>query len=277
MTPAEFEFVAKMLKDRSGLILSSDKMYLLESRLTPVARQRGMANLDELVKALHSNPAKDLLEEVTEAMTTNESFFFRDQKPFDQFKAVTLPYMIQNRAAQRKLRIWSAAASTGQEPYSLAMLIKEEAAKMAGWNVDILGTDLSTEVLGRAKDGMYTQFEVQRGLPIQLLIKYFDQQEENWKLKDEIRQMVQYKPFNLLDSMAGLGKFDVVYCRNVLIYFDQETKGVVLNKISDILADDGFLFLGGAETVLGITDKFKPVQGQRGMYCKSSFDFTVPA
>jgi chemotaxis protein methyltransferase CheR len=210
---------------------------------------------------------EDLLREVTEAMTTNESFFFRDIKPFDQFKDMVLPQLLQTRATKRSFRIWSAASSSGQEPYSLAMLIKEEAAKLAGWRIEIVGTDISQEMLEKAKAGYYSQFEVQRGLPIQMLVKYFKKKDEMWQIDPAIRAMVQYREYNLLNDLKALGQFDVVFCRNVLIYFDQPTKSRVLENISKIMPDDGILYLGGAETVLGISDKFKPIPNQRGIYC----------
>ena len=199
-------------------------------------------------------------------MTTNESFFFRDNRPFDQFKDIVLPHLLEARAARKQIRVWSAACSSGQEPYTLAMILKEEADKLAGWNIEIIATDLSTEILDKAKTGLYSQFEVQRGLPITLLMKYFTQEGEKWRIGDEIRKMVTYKPFNLLESPAQLGTFDVVFCRNVLIYFDQKTKGEVLERIAQIMPGDGFLYLGGAETVLGSSDSFEVLQGQRGIY-----------
>ena len=266
MTPEDFAYIQDMLKTRSGLVLTPEKMYLVESRLTPVARKNKLSSVDELVGIIRNNPSKDLLVAVTEAMTTNESFFFRDQKPFDQFRDMVLPYLLTARSSKKAFRIWSAAASTGQEPYSLAMLINEMAAKVTGWKIDIIGTDISNEVLKRARAGTYTQFEVQRGLPITLLMKYFDQVNESWNITDNIKQMVEYKYFNLLDNLAPLGQFDVVYCRNVFIYFDLKTKQDILERLSKIMAPDGFLFLGGAETVLGITDKFKPIEGFRGVY-----------
>lgn len=265
MRPEDFDFIAKMLKERSGLVITRDKAYLLESRLTPVARKRGLKGLDDLLAGMRT-AGEDLMREVTEAMTTNESFFFRDIKPFDQFKAVVLPAVLQSRAAKKSLRIWSAASSSGQEAYSLAMLLKEEGAKLAGWKIEIVGTDISTEMLEKAKAGFYSQFEVQRGLPIQLLVKYFKKNNEMWQIDPAIRAMVQYREYNLLHDLKPLGQFDVVYCRNVLIYFDQPTKTRVLENISRIMPDDGFLYLGGAETVLGISDKFKPVPEQRGIY-----------
>ncbi|MBY0431848.1 MAG: protein-glutamate O-methyltransferase CheR, partial [Rhodospirillales bacterium] len=213
---------------------------------------------------------------VTEAMTTNESFFFRDIKPFDIFRQTVLPHLLQHRAAKKTFRVWCAAASSGQEPYTLAMLLKEEAAKLAGWRFEIVGTDISTEVLDRAKSGMYSQFEVQRGLPIQLLVKYFKKQGELWQIDAGIRSMVQYKHFNLLHDPKPLGQFDVVFCRNVLIYFDQPTKTRVLDAIARQMPGDGFLYLGGAETVLGISDKFVPLPGQRGIYGLATGVGTAP-
>lgn len=268
MRPEDFDFIAKLLKDRSGLVITRDKAYLLESRLTPVARKRGLKGLDDLVASLRT-AGEDLLREVTEAMTTNESFFFRDIKPFDQFKDVVLPAMLQTRAAKKSFRIWSAASSSGQEAYSLAMILKEEAPRMPGWKVEIVGTDISNEMLEKAKAGLYSQFEVQRGLPIQLLVKYFKKTNEMWQIDPSIRAMVQFREYNLLHDLKALGQFDVVFCRNVLIYFDQPTKTRVLDNISKVMPDDGFLYLGGAETVLGISDRFKPIPEQRGIYCRN--------
>lgn len=266
MNVSDFEFIASLLKKRSGLSLTKEKAYLMESRLNPVARKWNFANFDELVKVIRAGNNEGLLVDVTEAMTTNESFFFRDQKPFDQFKDLVLPYMLEHRASVKSLRIWSAACSSGQEPYTLAMLLKENAAKLAGWRIEIIATDLSKEILAKAESGTYTQFEVQRGLPINLLVKYFKQAGERWQISDEIRQMVKFKPFNLLTSPSALGKFDVVFCRNVLIYFDPPTKGQVLAGMAGIMPDDGFLYLGGAETVLGTSDRFQLMPGQRGVY-----------
>ncbi|HMK80233.1 MAG TPA: protein-glutamate O-methyltransferase CheR [Xanthobacteraceae bacterium] len=265
MTPLDYDYLRKLLKDRSGLILSADKQYLVESRLTPLARKAGIATLAELVGKLKASNER-LIVEVVEAMTTNESFFYRDKVPFDHFKDAIMPSLIAARAKERRIRIWCAAASTGQEPYSLAMCLKEMKDKVAGWRVDILGTDLSTEVLEKAKAGVYSQFEVQRGLPIQMLVKHFTQTGDTWQISPEIRAMVQYKPLNLLADFSHLGNFDVVFCRNVLIYFDQETKIGVLNRIARMLEADGFLVLGAAETVVGLTEAFKPLQDRRGLY-----------
>ena len=266
MTVTDFEFICQILRERSGLVLTNDKAYLLESRLLPVARKWKLATFDDLVRVIRAKMDETVIRDVVEAMTTNESFFFRDTKPFEQFKALVLPAMLKNRAAGRVIRIWSAACSSGQEAYSLAMMLAEMEAQLAGWKIEIVGTDLSTEILTRAKEGMYSQFEVQRGLPITMLVKYFAQIGDRWQINAKIRNMVQYREFNLLHDPAPLGRFDVVFCRNVLIYFDQPTKSRVLSSVAKTMPEDGFLFLGGAETVLGITDKFQMVPGQRGVY-----------
>jgi chemotaxis protein methyltransferase CheR len=215
---------------------------------------------------VRSRKEEALLRDITEAMTTNESSFFRDQKPFELFRTLVLPQLLESRAARRQIRIWSAACSSGQEAYSLAMLLHDEAAKVAGWRIEIIGTDLSAEMVERAKSGIYTQFEVQRGLPIQMLVKHFRQNGDKWQISPQIRQMATFREFNLLGDLAPLGQFDVVFCRNVLIYFDQPTKSRVLEQVSRIMPADGLLYLGGAETVLGITERFRPLEGQRGLY-----------
>ena len=266
MKAEDFDFLSDLLKKRSGLIISEDKLYLLESRLVPLARKRGMEGLDDLVKAIRFSPEEQLLEDVTEAMTTNESSFFRDINPFEHFRNMVLPDMIEKRSNKRSIRIWCAASSTGQEPYSLAMYLREEAAKLTGWRVEIVATDLSKEVLDKATVGLYSQFEVQRGLPIQLLMKYFTQVNDLWQIDSSIRAMIKFQSLNLLKNFSLLGAFDIVFCRNVLIYFDQQTKGEVLDGISSLMPSDGYLFLGGAETVLGICDAFKPMEGYRGIY-----------
>ncbi|MGY4306427.1 chemotaxis protein methyltransferase CheR [Bradyrhizobium sp. USDA 4369] len=199
-------------------------------------------------------------------MTTNETFFFRDKIPFDHLRDYVLPALIQARASRRSLRIWSAACSTGQEPYSIAMGLREYGAALAGWRIEIVATDLSQEVLEKSKAGLYSQFEVQRGLPIQLLVKYFTQLGELWQLSADIRGMVQHRQLNLLQDFSHLGKFDVIFCRNVLIYFDQETKSAIFERMSKMLEADGTLFLGAAESVVGITDAFRPNQERRGLY-----------
>ena len=267
MRISDFDLYKDLLKEKSGLTLTPDKSYLLDSRLTPVARKWNYANLEVMTMALRAMPPADLLKDVVEAMTTNETSFYRDSKPFDQFRDIIIPHLLKTRPSKR-VRIWCAASSTGQEPYSLAMLIKENAAKLPGWNFEIVATDIDTTVRESARKAEYSQFEVQRGLPIPMLMKYFEQKADRWALKQEIKSMVQFKYFNLLEPMATLGKFDIIFCRNVLIYFDRDTKAKVLQNMSTLIPDDGFVILGGAETVLGITDAFKPMENTRGIYIK---------
>ena len=265
MTPVDYEFLRKYLKERSGLDLSADKQYLVESRLIPLARKAGLAGIDELVQKIKGGSAA-LGGDVVEAMTTNETFFFRDKIPFDHLREAIIPELMQARAARKSLRIWCAAASTGQEPYSIAMCLKEMGAQLAGWRIEIIGTDISPQVLEKSKSGIYTQFEVQRGLPIQLLVKHFKQSGELWQVDAEIRGMVQHRQFNLLQDFSHLGKFDVIFCRNVLIYFDQDTKINIFNRLARQVEGDGFLVLGAAETVVGLTDTFRPIPERRGVY-----------
>ena len=266
MSPVDYEFLRKYLKERSGLVLSADKQYLVESRLLPVARSAGFANLGDLVRALMIGNAETLAKAVVEAMMTHESFFFRDKLPFDHFRQTVMPALIAARSNIRTIRIWCAAASTGQEPYSLAMCLREMEQKIAGWRIELLATDLGNDVLEKARQGLYSQFEVQRGLPIQLLIKHFTQVGELWQIAPDIRSMVKYQQLNLLADFARLGRFDLILCRNVLIYFDTETKISVLNRLARSTASDGYLMLGAAETVIGLTNSFKVVPDKRGLY-----------
>ena len=276
MTPLDYDYLRVLLKQRSGLDLSADKQYLVESRLVPLARKTGLAGIPELVQKMKSG-AEVLTTEVVEAMTTNETFFFRDKVPFDHLRDTILPALLQSRASRKSLRIWSAACSTGQEPYSIAMCLKEKAAQLAGWRIEIVGTDLSQEVLDKSRAGIYSQFEVQRGLPIQLLVKYFAQIGELWQLNSEIRSMVQYRQLNLLQDFSGLGKFDVVFCRNVLIYFDQQTKTQIFERIARVTEPDGMLMLGAAESVVGITNAFRPYPDKRGLYQPNVGEVRAPA
>ena len=265
MTPPEYEYLRKFLKDYSGLDLSADKQYLIESRLFPLARKVGLSGISELVQKIMGGSAAFNVQ-VVEAMTTNETFFFRDKVPFEHFRNLIMPQMLRSRANRKSVRIWCAAGSTGQEPYSLAMSLKEMGAALGGWRIEIVATDLSQEVLEKSKAGLYSQFEVQRGLPIQLLVKYFKQVGEIWQINPDIRAMVQQRQFNLLHDFSQLGVFDLIFCRNVLIYFDQETKTNIFNRLAKAVEPDGFLVLGAAETVIGLTTVFKPLVEQRGVY-----------
>ena len=267
MTPQDFDYLRQMLRERSGLVLSAEKQYLAESRLLPVARKYGLAGLSELMAKLKTAAiAAPINVEVIEAMMTNESFFFRDKVPFDHFTSTIMSALLAERRCEKRVRIWCTAAATGQEPYSLAMALKGLGAALAGFRIDILATDIATEVLEKAKVGIYSQFEVQRGLPIQQLVRFFTQVGEAWQIAPEIRNMVQFRPLNLLNDFSSLGIFDVVFCRNVLIYFDHATKVSVLNRIAMQMPADGYLILGAAETVVGLTEAFKPIPDKHGLY-----------
>jgi chemotaxis protein methyltransferase CheR len=265
VTPPDYEYLRKLLRDQSGLDLSTDKQYLIESRLLPLARKAGLPGISDLVQKMKGG-SNALITQVVEAMTTNETFFFRDKVPFDHFRDTIMPEMLKLRAARKSLRIWCAAGSTGQEPYSLAMCLKEMSGALSGWRIEILATDLSQEVLEKSRTGIYSQFEVQRGLPIQMLVKYFKQIGELWQINPDIRAMVTHRQLNLLHDFGQLGSFDVIFCRNVLIYFDQETKANIFGRLARAMEPDGFLVLGAAETVVGLTEAFKPIGDRRGLY-----------
>ena len=270
MTGADFAFIAQFLKERSGLIITQDKMYLLETRLTSIMRENSLASLTALVEVLRQPGSAKVKDQVVDAMTTNETSFFRDNHPFETLRKSIIPGLIERRAGTRSLRIWSAACSTGQEPYSLAMMLKDSLPILGSWKVEIVATDLSPSVLERARSGVYSTFEVQRGLAIQMLVRHFDQIEPNWQIKRELRQMVTFRPLNLLEDFSALGQFDVVLCRNVLIYFDQPTKTRILSAIARRIASDGVLLLGGAESVFGLSDAFAGLSGLKGVYGHAS-------
>jgi len=269
MRPSSFEIFGSLLRANSGLVIGPEKLYLLEVRLGPILKREGLADLDALADALRRPAKADLVRTVVEAMTTNESFFFRDDKPFAHVRAAALPALLAARAPGSPIRVWSAASSSGQEAYSLAMIVADLRAATAAHRVEILGTDIAREQLSRAAEGLYSQFEVQRGLPMQMLVKNFHREASGWRISEALRRMVQFREWNLLSDLRPLGRFDIVFCRNVLIYFDQPTKARVLEAIARQIAPDGFLYLGGSETVLGITDRFVPLAGERGVYALS--------
>ena len=241
-------------------------LFLAFPRLWSVAHKHGYITAADFVQGRFGHKGLSLAIAVTEAMTTNETFFFRDRIPFDHLRDTILPVLIAARAREKRIRIWCSAAAAGQEPYSIAMLLQAMAPQLAGFRVDILATDLSSEVIERAKAGIYSQFEVQRGLPIQLLVKHFSKNGDGWEIAPELRAMVQFRTLNLLHDFSPLGQFDVVFCRNVLIYFDQPTKSAVLHRVARQMPDESYLILGAAETVVGLTDAFKPVPDRRGLY-----------
>ena len=260
MAEADFSFIAREVKARSGLVLTPDKSYLMETRLSPIARKESLASVAELAAAARLRRDERLVWQITDALTTNETYFFRDRKPFDILRDRLIPELQQARA-DRQLRIWCAAASTGQEAFSIAMMLDDLRAAGRGVDVEIIATDLSERVLEKARAGLYTQFEVQRGLPVRMLIRHFEKVGDLWRIADRIRAMVRFQRFNLLDDLRPLGVFDIVVCRNVLIYFDPDTKRQTLEKIAAQSADDGVLILGTSESTVGVSDTFMPEGG----------------
>lgn len=256
MSPEDYSYITKFLLDTTGLSLGENKEYLLEARLIPIVQSHGMQGIEELVSKLKSQLDQDLKKEVMEAMTTNESSFFRDKRPFEEFKNSVMPDLIAERKLTKKLRIWCAACSNGQEPYSIVMTLRESFPELIDWNIQIVGTDLCTKALSRAESGVYSQFEVQRGLPVQLLMKYFEQSEQGWKFNAGSGVNIQWKHLNLLEDFKHLGMFDVVFCRNVLIYFEPDLKTDILDRVKNQMHSSGSLLLGAAETVLGLSNNY---------------------
>jgi chemotaxis protein methyltransferase CheR len=261
-----FDSLCAYLRRASGLVLDADKRYLVESRVTPVMRRAGLSELGDLVRVLEQGRMPALAQEVVQSMTINETYFFRDRVPFDTLRESILPDMISGRMAQKRLRVWCAASSTGQEPYSISMILDEFGARLAGWRVEIVATDLSEMALAKAKKAMYSQFEVQRGLSTAQLLRYFDQIGDMWQLKETIRSRVDYRHFNLLGDYAALGSFDLIFCRNVLIYFDPDRKAEVLNRMTRALSPDGLLALGASESIMGLNTKLKQHPKHRGYF-----------
>ncbi len=270
MNSADFDFLRKFLYDRSGLALTPDKSYLLESRLAPIARRMKLKSLADLIAHMRITSDEALTVQVVEAMTTNETLFFRDRWPFERFSARILPELMEANKYTKRIRIWCAACSSGQEPYSLAMLIAEAGRLLDGWTVELIGTDISEEMLERCRKGWYSAFEVQRGMPPDLLKKYFTKDGEGWKISEQLRAMVRFRNFNLLTDPAaassGLQGLDLIFCRNVLIYFDEVTRRNVFSGMAKVMKPGGFLCLGGAETVIGISDAFRILPGERGLF-----------
>lgn len=269
MTFEDLDFIGLLVKDRAGLVLGRDKAYLVESRLAAVARSRQLNGLAGLVAALRTHRDAGLISDVVEALTTHETSFFRDVKPFNAFRDSILPRIIESRRQRKCLRIWCAACSSGQEPYSLAILLAEMSATLTGWRVEIIGTDISALVLDRARRGVYSQFEVQRGMPPGLLAKYFRRVGAEWEVVDKVRSAVTFKQLNLLSDVSSIGSVDAVFCRNVLIYFDAPTRQRVITGVEGVLEPDGVLFLGGAESTVGIDTGLKSVPWVRGAYARA--------
>lgn len=250
-----YTFLQQHVYRESGIVLDNSKQYLLEARLSPIARREGLTTVNDLCNLMRAVTRDDLRREVVEAMTTNETLFFRDLTPFDALKTSLIPLLRQRRASNKTLSIWSAAASSGQEAYSIVMYLLD--AGLGDWNIRVLGTDLSEQVLARARQGRYMQVEVGRGLPAPMLVKYFDRAGLEWQIKDEVRKFVRFEQFDLRRPMVGKGPFDLIFCRNVLIYFDLTTKERILSNMYKVLAPDGYLTLGAAESMLQMNTQFE--------------------
>lgn len=266
---SEFEYVRHLIHDRAGLFLEPGKEYLVESRLVPLARQEGFSSLERLIAGLRDSPFNGLHHKVVQAMTTNETSFFRDIRPFEYLRTNVLPELLARRQNERSLTLWCAASSTGQEPYTVAMLLQESIPQyLANWNIRFIASDLSSEVLARAIQGRYSQLEVNRGLPAKFLVKYFQKEGADWQIKGEIRRMVEFRELNLTEQWSTLPPTDIVFMRNVLIYFKTETKSQILANVRRILRPGGYLFLGASETTLYIDHEFEAVPADRPCCCR---------
>lgn len=268
MTDSALAYIRWLLHAQAAIVIDADKDYLVHDRLAPVAKRAGLPSIAALVAELRRERSAELRAEVVEALTTNETYFFRDQHPFDTFRQHVLPELLRARSATKTLRIWCAASSTGQEPYSVAMSVLEALPSGAQWQVGIVATDISRPVLERARRAVYKQHEINRGLPHAALVKYFDRAEGDWIVKPSLRDMVRFERLNLLDPWPWRERFDVVFMRNVLIYFDAGTRRSLLSRVRDHLARDGALFLGGTETTLNLDDTYVPVRDHRSLYFK---------
>lgn len=264
MNPVDFAFLCEFFLKNSGLVVNESKRYLVDSRLVPLAQSWKLKDVSELVRELRTGRNSALATAVIEEMTTNETSFFRDRQPFEELQQTLLPILLDARRTRHALRIWSAASSTGQEAYSIAMTLLEAIPDFRQWRIEIVATDIAEKILVRAREGVYSQLEVRRGLPTHLLVKYFDKHPEGFQVKPDLRRMVSFQQLNLFDPFARLGMFDIVFCRNVLIYFDVASKADLLNRIARQLTPDGYLFLGAAETVLGLNTPFERCQTSKG-------------
>lgn len=254
----DFQFLKTLVHDKSAIVIEENKAYMVESRLLPIVNEFGMSSLTELVTRLREPSARSETQRVIDAMTTNETSFFRDLFPFQALQTHILPEMIVSRSKERAITIWSNACSSGQEVYSIAMLLKDKFPQLATWKVRLIASDLSSVILDKAKQGLFNQTEVNRGLPVPMLVKYFQREGCMWRIKDEIRNMVEFREINLIEPWpAGITNIDIVFLRNVLIYFSPATKAEVLKKVRKAIRDDGYLFLGGVETTMNLDVKFE--------------------
>jgi len=255
-----FEYICNLVRTKSAIVLEPSKTYLVESRLNPVARDNGLDSIEQLVMALQRPGSQKLTQQVIEAMTTNETSFFRDLHPFDALRQQILPELIEKRSKERTISIWSNACSSGQEVYTIAMLIKEHFPELMGWKLKLVASDLSTQILDKAKQGMFNQTEVNRGLPMPMLMKHFSRNGLAWQINEDIRKMVEFRVVNLIEPFPILPTFDIVFLRNVLIYFAPDTKREILTKAKRVMKLDGYLILGGAETTMNLDVSFQRAQ-----------------
>lgn len=275
LTAQEFAFISGLVRRDAAIVLEAGKEYLVEARLLPLARQSGIPTVSEFVNRAQQRPDSEIHRKIVDALTTNETSFFRDGEPFKQLVDTVLPDLLSRRSSTRNLKVWSAASSSGQEPYTLAMVLQDNLPP--GWSFDILGTDISAEMLTRADAALYSQLEVNRGLPAAMLVKHFERNGAYWKVSPTVRKAVKFRPLNLAVAFPPMGPFDIVFIRNVLIYFDVETKRSVLQRVSSTLRPDGWLFLGSAETTIGIDDRFeRVVAGRTSAYRLRTGSMTAP-
>ena len=258
--------LAGLLEARTGQQLTMSRRWRIETALAALLRERGIPTLDELITILVMGREPSLATQVVEALLNNETYFFRDRTPFDLLAKAALPKLAQRRHETKRLRIWSAGCSTGQEAYSLAMLFAEDPVRWAGWTIDILGSDVSESAVRRARDGIYSQFEVQRGLGITQMIRWFEECESGWRAIEPLRRHVRFQVHNLLEPAPHPGQFDIVLCRNVLLYLNAERRNLIFERIGGAMAPDGWLMLGAGETVIGQTGRFEADPESRGLY-----------
>ncbi|MFC3909606.1 CheR family methyltransferase [Legionella dresdenensis] len=256
MTNDDFDYIKLFIKNHAAIVLEKGKEYLVQARLTPIAKEYGMTSVDALIQELKNKPTELLKQKIVDAMTTNETLFFRDSHPFELLKNVVIPKLVESKMKEKKLVIWCAAASSGQEPYTIAIILKELEPLLQGWTIKFVASDIAENMLTRAKEGIYSQLEVNRGMPLPYLLKYFEKEGNAWRIRKELRDMIEYKKVNIVKEWP-LSQVDIVFMRNILIYFDLETKKEIFKRLSTIMTRDSYLFLGGSETLLGLNCDFE--------------------
>jgi len=265
LNATDFQFVCDVVRQRSAIVLDGEKAYLADSRLTPVARSLGYPSADEFILDARRSRSPRLIQSMVEAMTTNETSFFRDAHPFEILRTHVLPSLINRRSGERRLAIWSNACSSGQEIYSIAIILEEHFPELRDWNVRLIASDLSTRVLNQAREGLYNQTEINRGVPPTMLTKYFQRRGQHWQVSEHLRRKVEFRSLNLIEPFPMLPAMDVVFLRNVLIYFSMETKRDILRRVDAVMSEDGFLFFGGGESMVNLNTRFTPLRTNSGI------------